>query len=285
MIVIALLSLAIGYLLLVAFVYARQGKMLYYPEKEFYALPDRVGLPYEDVSLRTSDGITLHAWHIPAQQSAGTVLFCHGNAGNISHRLDSIRIFHDLGLGVLIFDYRGYGRSEGTPSEEGTYRDAEAAWDFLVSSGRERPERIVLFGRSLGSAVAAELALRKKAGALIIESGFTSVPDLGARFFPHLPVRLISRYRYDTLGKIGKIAIPKLFIHSPRDEMIPFEQGMKLFEAAAEPKAFLRIDGTHNEGFLFSGALYQEGIRSFLLRSLPGMVQNEINQQKSGGGR
>ncbi|MGD1074778.1 MAG: alpha/beta hydrolase, partial [Thermodesulfovibrionales bacterium] len=226
------IGLALGYILLVAYVYAKQGSMLYFPSREMEATPLTIGLRYEDLTLRTADGLNIAAWYVPAEDQRGAVLFCHGNAGNISHCLDSIRIFHSLDLGVLIFDYRGYGRSQGSPDENGTYRDAEAAWDYLVNSLRVRPEHIVLFGRSLGSAVAAEIALRKQAGALIMESGFTSVPDLGEKFFPHLPVRLIARYHYASISKVDNIKIPKLFIHSPADEIVPYEQGLKLFEKA-----------------------------------------------------
>lgn len=257
-------GLVLGYLVLVAFVYLRQAKMLYFPSREIDATPADAGLAYDDVTLKTADGVTLSAWYIPAPNERGFLVFCHGNAGNISHRLDSLKIFHDLRLSVLIFDYRGYGRSEGEPTEKGTYLDAEAAYDYLVKTRGISPSRIIIFGRSLGCAVAAELAVRHKAGALIIESGFTSVPDLGRKFFPHLPVRLISRFHYATMDKVGGIPIPKLFIHSPDDEIIPFEQGMRLFEKAREPREFLKIRGGHNEGFLMSGEQYTGGIDRFL---------------------
>jgi fermentation-respiration switch protein FrsA (DUF1100 family) len=260
------IGLALGYILLVAYFYARQGSMLYFPSGEIEATPLDIGLPYEDLTLRTADGLNISAWYVPAEDLRSVVLFCHGNAGNISHRLDSIRIFHSLGLAVLIFDYRGYGKSQGSPDEKGTYEDAEAAWDYLVNSLRVKPDRIIFFGRSLGSAVAAEIALRKQAGALIMESGFTSVPDLGEKFFPHLPVRLIARYHYASISKVDKIKIPKLFIHSPADEIVPYEQGLKLFEKACEPKEFLQIIGGHNEGFLLSGTAYINGLRLFLSR-------------------
>lgn len=269
MLVLVAIGLVAGYLLLIAYVYARQGSMLYFPAKEIEATPRDIGLDYLDITLRTKDGLDISAWLIPADNARGFVLFCHGNAGNISHRLDSIRIFHGLGLGVLIFDYRGYGGSQGSPDEEGTYVDAEAAWDYLANILHVRPEKIVLFGRSLGSAVAAEVALRRQAGALIMESGFSSVPDLGKKFFPHLPVGLISRYRYDSIGKVGRIKMPKLFIHSPGDEIVPYEQGARLFEEAGEPKEFLRISGGHNDGFMLSGKEYAEGLKTFLSRYLP----------------
>ncbi len=269
MFLLVVVGLVIGYLLLIAYVYAKQGAMLYFPAKEIESTPHNIGLEYQELTLKTKDGVDISAWYIPAEDARGFLLFCHGNAGNISHRLDSIRIFHGLGLSVLIFDYRGYGKSQGSPDEEGTYYDAEAAWDYLVNILHVKPEKIVLFGRSLGSAVVAELALRKQASALIIESGFTSVPDLGKKFFPHLPVSLISRYHYASISKVGKIKIPKLFVHSPEDEIVPFEHGVKLFEKASEPKEFLKIVGGHNEGFLLSGKVYVDGLQAFISRYLP----------------
>ena len=269
MLLLALVGLVIGYLLLIAYVYARQGAMLYFPAKEIEATPHNIGLDYQDVTVRTKDGVEISAWYIPADNARGFILFCHGNAGNISHRLDSIKIFHRLGLGVLIFDYRGYGKSKGSPDEEGTYSDAEAAWDYLVNILHVKPEKIVLFGRSLGSAVAVELALRRQAGAIIMESAFTSVPDLGKKFFPHLPVSLISRYHYESISKVGRIRLPKLFIHSPEDEIVPYEQGAGLFERARDPKEFLKITGGHNEGFLLSGKIYVDGLDAFISEYLP----------------
>ncbi|MEK7196809.1 MAG: alpha/beta hydrolase [Nitrospirota bacterium] len=268
MIYVVIIGLVLGYLFLVGFVYIRQGSMLYYPSREIEATPKNIGLDFEEITLKTTDGINISAWYIPAEHERGVLLFCHGNAGNISHRLDSIRIFHGLNLSVLIFDYRGYGKSKGSPTEKGTYIDAESAWDYLVNVKHIRPEKIVLFGRSLGSAVAAEVALRRRAGAVILESGFTSVPDLGAKFFPHLPVKLISRYHYSSIVKVNRITIPKLFIHSQQDELIPFEQGIRLFENAAEPKEFLQIAGGHNDGFLISGNAYIAGLDSFISKYL-----------------
>jgi hypothetical protein len=262
------IGLALGYLFLVSFVYLRQGSMVYYPTKDIEGTPADIGLKYEEITLTTKDSVNLSAWYVPAKNERGVLLFCHGNAGNISHRLDSIRIFHDLGLGVLIFDYRGYGRSEGSPTEEGTYLDAESSWDYLVNVKKARSEKIILFGRSLGSAVAAELALRHPAAGIIIESGFKSIPALGAKFFPYLPVRLISRFQYSTIDKVDKIVMPKLFIHSPQDEMIPYEHGTALFKNAEEPKEFLQITGGHNDGFLTSGKIYTDGLNRFISKAI-----------------
>lgn len=269
MALLVVIGLVAGYLLLLAYVYAKQGSMLYFPSSDIEATPVTIGLEYQELTLRTKDGLEISAWFVPTDTARGFVLFCHGNAGNISHRLDSIRIFHDLGLSVLIFDYRGYGKSRGSPDEEGTYMDAEAAWDYLANILHVRPERIVIFGRSLGSAVAAEVALRRQAAALVMESAFTSVPDLGKKFFPHLPVSLISRYHYESIGKVGRIKMPKLFIHSREDEIVPYEQGVRLYEGAIEPKEFLRITGGHNEGFLLSREEYMSGLKTFLFRYLP----------------
>ena len=240
--------------------------MLYFPTRVIEQTPAVIGLSFDTVTFKTADGLTIAAWYIPAPDARAVLLFCHGNAGNISHRLDSIRIFHDLGLSVLIFDYRGYGGSEGEPTEKGTYLDAEAAWNFLIKEKGIDPARIVIFGRSLGSAVAAELAMRRKAGALIIESGFTSIPDLGRKYYPYMPVSLITRFHYATIDKVSSLALPKLFIHSPEDEIIPYDQGVRLFEKASEPKEFLKLRGDHNEGFFLSGELYINGLRQFISR-------------------
>ncbi len=252
------------YCIVVAVAYFTQGRMLYYPTREIEATPADIGLAFEEVTVSTRDGVVLSAWYVPSRNERGVILFCHGNAGNISHRLDSIRIFHDLGLSVLIFDYRGYGKSHGSPTEQGTYLDAEAVWEYLVNLKGIPPGKIVIFGRSLGGAVAAHLAATHEAGTLIVESGFTSVPDLGATHFPYLPVRLISRFRYRTIDKVEKIVVPKLFIHSPQDEIVPYSQGLQLFARAAEPKEFLEIVGGHNDGFLVSGEKYISGLERFL---------------------
>lgn len=263
-----LLMIILLYALLAGWAYLMQGKMLYFPLREITATPRDIGLDFEKVTLMTGDNVRISAWYIPARHQRGVVLFCHGNAGNISHRLDSIRIFHDLNLGVFIFDYRGYGESEGSPGEQGTYADAEAAWRYLVGDRAIAQEKIILFGRSLGGAVAAEAALRHAARALIIESSFTSVPELGSDLYPWLPVRLLSRYHYRTGEKVRVIGIPKLFIHSPDDEIIPFEHGKRLFEQAGEPKDFFMIRGGHNEGFLISEEGYRRGLDAFLSKYL-----------------
>lgn len=254
---------------ILALVYAKQDGMVYFPSSEIASTPAVVGMPYEDVSLTTADGLTLHAWYIPHPGDRGTLLFCHGNGGNISHRLESVKIFHDMGLNVLIFDYRGYGASDGRPTEKGTYLDVEAAWAFLALSKGIDPQRIILFGRSLGGAVAAYAAAKEPPAALILESTFTSVPDLGSKLYPWLPVRLISRYSYDTEARMAAISCPKLIIHSPDDDLVPFEHGRRLFQVAPDPKEFLEIRGDHNRGFMLSRDVYVDGLKRFFDRHLP----------------
>lgn len=253
-----------------------QGRMIFYPNvpsRKLTASPADVGLDYETVSLSASDGVKLHGWFIPARDEKGTILFFHGNAGNISHRLDTLKIFHDLGLSTLIIDYRGYGRSQGSISEHGTYLDGGAAWSYLTRTRKIPARQIVIFGRSLGAAIAAHVAAGAKPGGLILESAFTSVPDMAARLYPVLPVRLLSRYEYDTRQKLLSVSCPVLISHSPQDEIIPFENGLQLFESAREPKRFLEMRGGHNEGFLASGQGYRDSIGEFITASLSASKQ------------
>ena len=253
-----------GYGLLLVGVYLFQAKLIYFPTATVDATPAHAGLRFEEVWIPAGDQIRLHGWFVPANGAQLTALFLHGNGGNIAHRLDSLRIFNQLGLNTLIFDYRGYGRSSGTPSEAGTYADARAAWRHLVTTRRIDPERIIIFGRSLGGAVAVWLAEHTPARALIVESGFTSIPDLAAHHYPLLPSRWLSRYSYDSVARLANIRMPKLVVHSRDDEIVPFGQGWRLFEAAPQPKLFLQISGDHNRGFLQTGGRYVAGLHNFL---------------------
>jgi fermentation-respiration switch protein FrsA (DUF1100 family) len=253
-----------AYLGLALLLYTLQERFVFLPTRDMGETPEVLGLAYQDVRFPASDGIVLDAWFVPGNASAPTVLFFHGNAGNISHRLDSLAVFHRLGLNTLIVDYRGYGRSQGRPSEAGTYRDAEAAWRYLRTARGLVPRDIVLFGRSLGAAVATRLATEVHPAALIIESTFTSVPDLAAKLYPFLPGRLLARIRYDTKARIAHVDCPVLIVHSRDDEMIPFEQAERLYAAAREPKRLLALHGRHNDAFLTSAAEYRRGLTAFL---------------------
>ncbi len=193
-----------------------------------------------------------------------TVLFCHGNGGNIMHRLDSINIFYNLGLSCFIFDYRGYGSSEGKPNEEGTYLDVMAAYQWLTEEKKISPEDIIIFGRSLGGSIAAQLARKVEARSLIIESGFTSYVDIGRKFYPYMPVRWFARFSYKTIDYLSDVRCPVMIIHSRNDDVVPFEFGLELYEAANEPKEFVEIFGSHNDGFLVSGEIYKKAWTKWL---------------------
>jgi hypothetical protein len=246
--------------------YLFQSHLVFYPQtgRELVATPAQVGLPYEDIHLKTADEVHLHGWYIPAPDSRGAVLFLHGNAGNISHRLDSLQMLHRLGYSTLIIDYRGYGNSDGKPTEQGTYLDAEAAWRYLTEQRHVPSCRIALFGESLGGAVAAWLAVRENPAALVISSSFTSVPDLGQQLYPYFPVRWLTRIRYDTRENLRLTTVPVLVAHSPDDDIIPFEHGRALFAAANSPKQFLELAGGHNDGFIFMRASWIKVLGDFL---------------------
>jgi fermentation-respiration switch protein FrsA (DUF1100 family) len=268
---ILLSGLALIYVALGAMLYLFQGSMVFLanlPGRALDAEPSDIGLAFEDVQIDTADGERLHGWLVPAAEARGALLFFHGNAGNISHRLESIMIFNRLGLDVLIVDYRGYGQSTGKPSEEGTYRDAVAAWDYLVRARGVDPGRIVIFGRSLGGAVGAWLAARLpddgRPAAVIIESSFTSGADMARRLYPVYPARLLTRLKYPVADYVGRIGCPVLVVHSRDDEIIPFTMGQALYEAAREPKAFIELRGDHNAGFWISREDYAAGLAEFL---------------------
>ncbi|UCD52364.1 MAG: alpha/beta hydrolase [Phycisphaerales bacterium] len=235
-----------------------QSRLLYRPVRNFPFTPPDLDLDFEDVAFHSTDGVALHGWFVPARQARFTVLFCHGNSGNIAHRLDSINLLHDLGLDCFVFDYRGYGKSQGKPTEAGTYQDARAAYDWLTQIRGLPPEQIVVLGRSLGGSVAAHLAGNVSVAGLVIESAFTSYPDIGAKFYPYMPVRLFALYRYDTRAHLARVRCPVLMMHSPDDDLVPFEFGQELFQVANEPKHFVELIGGHNDAFLVAGDLYKD---------------------------
>ena len=234
------------------------------PSRSIVATPKDISMDYAPVNITTEDDIELDAWFVPNTEARATLLFFHGNAGNISHRLDSIKIFHRLRMNVFIFDYRGYGRSTGNPSESGVYKDAQAAWQHLTEARGIPPREILLFGRSLGGAIATWLAVRTQAGGLIIESTFTSVPDLAAKLYPFLPVRFLARLDFNTRKALRSVQIPVLVIHSRDDEIIPYSHGQMNYDSANEPKQFIELRGGHNDGFLVSETTYERGIQHFL---------------------
>ncbi|MGA2173822.1 MAG: alpha/beta hydrolase [Verrucomicrobiota bacterium] len=241
-----------------------EQNMVYQPSRQLDAAPGELGRPCEDVFILVAGDERIAAWYFPAAtKGAPVLLVCHGNAGNISHRLDLCAVLLEAGAGVLLFDYRGYGRSDGKPDEEGTYRDAQAAYHWLREKGLAGTN-ILAYGESLGGGVASELALREPLGGLILQSTFTSVPDLGAELFPWLPVRLIGRIRYDTRRKLPRLTIPILILHSPQDDLIPFAHAEKNFAAAHDPKFLCELSGRHNDGPWPSRPIILRAVREFL---------------------
>lgn len=256
------------YALIVLRVYATQARRIYKPLRELIDAPDAHGFAYEDVDFTSADGVALHGWFVPNPDSDRVLLFFHGNTRNISHCIGSIALFHGLGFSTFLFDYRGYGRSGGRPSEEGTALDAEAAWRWLVETRGIAPGRIVFHGRSLGAAIAAQLAAARGPAALVVESTFTSMPELAAELYPLLPARRLMRYRYPVREYLKQVRCPVLIVHGHEDELIPYGHGRALFEAANEPKAFMDIEGRHYDGHAASGRSYYEGLTAFYERYL-----------------
>jgi fermentation-respiration switch protein FrsA (DUF1100 family) len=253
------------WILLCLLLYLFQPKFVYYPYSTIQITPEETGLRYEEVYLTTGDGLKIHGWFVPHEDPRATLLFLHGNGGNISHRLEKLRMYHQLDLAVFIIDYRGYGLSEGRPSEQGTYLDAEAAWNYLLHEKQIPASGIILYGESMGGAVASWLASRVDAGALIVESAFTSIEDMGRHYYPYLPVKLLARIKYPLIDYIQAVSYPVLVIHSPADEIVPFSMSEAIYEAANQPKDFLEITGDHNGGFLQSGDLYMNGLDRFIM--------------------
>jgi pimeloyl-ACP methyl ester carboxylesterase len=246
-----------------------EWRSVFIPFGRLESSPADAGLKFESVALTAADGVKLDAWYVPKPGAKLTVIFCHGNAGNISHRLEKLSILHDAGVNVFIFDYRGYGCSEGWPSEQGTYNDALAAYDWLRREKSAAPGWVVVQGESLGCAVAVELARQRPIGGLVLESGFASVPEMARAVYPWLPLHLICRIRYDTLSKIGSVKVPLLSLHSREDEIVPFSQAERVFAAAPGPKKLVEIRGDHNNGFATSEKVYRAALADFF-RSLGG---------------
>lgn len=252
-----------GYLVLLALISIFQSNLVYFPSKGIDRNPKSVGLEYESIIFKSSDNTKLHAWYIPKKDAKTTLLFLHGNAGNISHRLDSIKLFNSLEMNIFIFDYRGYGNSEGSADEQNTYDDAKSAWDYLLKNKNVKAENIIIFGRSLGGAIAANLGSTLKPKGIILESTFTTVKELASDLYPFVPKSLI-QFNYETTKYLKDIDYPLLVIHSEDDNIIPFKYGEALFKNAHEPKTFVKIRGDHNHGFLQSKDIYVRALKNFL---------------------
>jgi fermentation-respiration switch protein FrsA (DUF1100 family) len=241
-----------------------ERRSLFFPTKDFSYTPKEVGLQYENVFIKTKDGLKIKAWFIPANPVAHhTIFFSHGNGGNISHRISKIVILNKLGLNVFIYDYRGYGKSEGKPTEAGIYLDGNAVYDYLTKKKGIPEDSIIAYGESLGAAVAVGLASKAKLEALILEGAFSSAKDMAGELFPFIPSFLFHS-KLDSLTKIKNVIIPKLFIHSSNDEIVPIQLSRKLYNMAPHPKFFTTLGGGHNTCFMDSQKEYIESISSFV---------------------
>jgi uncharacterized protein len=267
-----LLSLALVVVVVVAVLtlglMLMESRMIYYPARALDTTPAARGWAFEDLRLEASDGVGIHGWFIPAPPGASaaapTVLFLHGNAGNVSHRLEKLAILRDLGAAVLIVDYRGYGQSGGSPHERGLYRDARAAYDHLARQRGIEPGAIVLYGESLGSAVAMQLAAEVPVGGVVLEAAFTSIADVGQAMYPFLPVRWVVRHRFDTLAKVPRTRAPLLILHGRGDEFFPLRHAERLAAAAGSRARLVVLRGSHNEAFLQDESTYRRALGEFL---------------------
>lgn len=256
------------YTVLGGLLFFSQRRILFPATRNLYRTPADFGWRFEDVYLEVR-GHQTHGWLIPAPgDAAGTILFSHGNAGNIADRLESVDIFRRMGLTVFVYDYGGYGKSTGHPSERRCHADAAAAWAYLTEVRGVPPGEIVLFGRSLGGAVTIDLAARTTPAGVIAESTFTSTVDRAREMYPMFPVRWLIRHQFNNLEKMDKITAPVLIVHSRKDTIIPFHHGQRLFDRARGPKTLLEITGDHNEGFIITGPAYSDGLRAFIMQAL-----------------
>ena len=254
----------IFYLLLILLLYFFQGKMIFIPYQDIVATPSDLGLKFDDVYFKTQDGTNLNGWYIPAGKAEYTVLFCHGNGGNISHRLDTISLYNKIPLNIFIFDYRSYGKSSGSISEKGLYEDIAAAWKYLTEEKKIPAEKIIIVGRSLGGSIASHAAAEFSPGGLILESTFTSMTEIAQHRLPFVPVSWLLDYKLPTIENLAKVKCPVLIIASPDDTIVPFKYGKKLFAEAPEPKTFLQLTGDHDDCYFLCQTEYVKALKTFL---------------------
>jgi len=262
-----IIAVTVFYAVVCVYIYFAQDKMIYFPTSDVALTPERVNLEYEELFIKAGEKDSIYAWFFPKEVNyltRKTIIFADGNAGNMSYRLETILFINQIGANVLMFDYRGYWKSSGKPSEEATYEDVMACYNWLVEVKGIRPENIIIFGRSLGGAVAVDLASKVSCGGLIVESSFTSTPDMAAHVFPLFPVRILSKYKYDSINKIKNVNCPILVTHSPDDEIIPFKMAQMLFDEAKEPKRFVSLSGGHNDREYLQDSTYRAAFEKML---------------------
>lgn len=233
---------------------------LYYPSKQLEFKPSDIGLDYDEILFESGDGTKLYGWFVPTVDSNISVIFVHGNGGNISHRLDKIRVFNELNVNIFIFDYRGYGKSGGVPSERGLYLDTKAAYDYIKQ--KELKGKVIIYGESLGGALAVDLASKDNIDGLILEGTFTSIADMAKIIYPWMPAVFL-KTKFDSISKISRVSAPKLHMHSEFDDIIPFRMAKQLFDAASEPKKFVLLEGMHNDAFFISAVKVRSELKDF----------------------
>ena len=257
-----LIAISLLYILLMGFFWLFEPSFIFFPDYPSRKLQS-VAVPHEDIYLTTVDGVSLHGWIIRSEHpSTVWMIMFHGNAGNISGREEYYVGMRALGMNVVAIDYRGYGKSGGKPNEAGLYKDAIACYDFLIREFRVDANRIVVFGHSLGSAVASYLAAERSVGALIVEGALTSVAEMGQELYPFLPVRLLVCNTFDSMTHMGRISCPVLFLHAREDEIIPIKHGRRLYERVEAEKSFVELSRHHNDAFL--DAAYFPAVQNFL---------------------
>lgn len=260
----AVLYIGGGYLALIGLMFVIQDKLLYHPVDAIHETPSSIQVEWEDVYFTTGDGVRLNGWYLPHDDSEYVVIFSHGNAGNISRRLHFLEMMNASGISVFIYDYRGFGKSEGTPDEKGLYKDIEAAWEYLTMERSYDPSRIILFGRSLGGSVSAYLAQHVQPAGLVLESAFTTLEDVASEAYPIVPSRLV-RSVYPTVRYLSQTSSAVMIMHSREDRLIGFHHGRELYEQAPDPKIFVELRGGHNNNFVESRAIYFKAWQEFLL--------------------
>ena len=260
-------GIGVGLILMIILMRTFENRLIFSPPRFpiGFSSPQDYSLRLEEIWLTASDGVRLNANFLPAPESSKVLLWFHGNAENIGMGLDHLKSLEPLGINILAVDYRGYGKSDGSPDEHGVYRDAEAAYRWLTEERRFEPRNIFVYGHSLGGAVAVDLASRFPCGGLIVESSFTSIPDMARRIYRIPFLQYLPRSRFDSLAKIKKVSSPVLIIHGKQDQVVPFEMGRRLYEAAREPKTFLPIeDAAHDDPYVVGGERYDDALREFL---------------------
>ncbi len=266
---IAIATVAAFYIIVCIYIYFVQDNMVFYPTDDIAVTPEEVHLQYEEIFLKAGEKDSICAWFFSKEinyLTHKTIIFADGNAGNMSYRLESVLFLNQIGANVLMFDYRGYWKSSGKPTENATYEDAMACYNWLIDVKGFKPENIIIFGRSLGGAVAVDLATKVKCGGLIVESSFTSAPEMAAHVFPFFPVRFLSKYKFDSINKIKNVNCQLLVTHSTEDDIIPFKMGQMLFDEAKEPKYFVQLSGGHNDREYLRDPAYIEAITKMTSR-------------------